>query len=94
MAARMVHDNARNDRSCGSVPAQTPTMSAHIIRVKHTRPGLAIQAVGEPWESLAEYGPQQNERRFSLRIVRVLRERPLVPSVSVTRLCFLVRGRA
>ena len=38
---------------------QTPTMSAHIIRVKHTRPGLAIQAVGEPWESLAEHGPQQ-----------------------------------
>ena len=55
----MVHGNAHDDRSCGSVPAQTPTMSAHIMEVKHTRPGLAIQAVGEPWESLAEHGLQQ-----------------------------------
>ena len=59
MDAHMVHGNAHDDRFCGPVPAKTPTMTANTMNAKHMQPDLAIQAVGEPWESLEEHGPQQ-----------------------------------
>ena len=34
-------------------------MTANTMNAKHMPPGLAIQAVGEPWESLEEHGSQQ-----------------------------------
>ena len=59
MDAHMVHGNAHDDRFCGPVPAKTPTMTANTMNAKHMQPDLAIQAVAEPWQSLAEHGLQQ-----------------------------------
>ena len=44
----MAHGNARKDRFLGSVPAQTPTTTAHIMNAKHMKPDLPTQAQTEP----------------------------------------------
>ena len=58
MDAHMVHGNAHDDRFCVPVPVQMPTVTANTMNAKHIQPGLATQAQAEPWQSLAEHGPQ------------------------------------
>ena len=50
----MIHGNAHDNRFCGPVTAQTPTMTTNTMHAKHMQPDLATQAQAEPWQSLAE----------------------------------------
>ena len=59
MDAHMIHGNAHDDRFCGPVTAQTPTMTPHTMHAKHMQPDLATQAQAELWQSLAEQRPRQ-----------------------------------
>ena len=59
MDAHMIHGNAHDDRFCGPVTAQTPTMTTNTMHTKHMQPDLATQAQAEPWQSLAEQRPRQ-----------------------------------
>ena len=57
--AHMIYGNAHDDRFCGPVTAQTPTMTTNTMHAKHTQPDLATQAQAQPWQSLAEQRPRQ-----------------------------------
>ena len=109
MDAHMVHGNAHDDRPCGPVPAQTPTMSAHIMEVKHTRPGLAIlhtsrgRAVGElgrAWPTTAcDRGSHSTHQRPLSRFSEAAAMSPAAPGRPSGRCrscsgCFLPQTQA
>ena len=57
--AHMIYGNAHDDRFCGPVTAQTPTMTTNTMHAKHMQPDLATQAQAQTWQSLAEQRPRQ-----------------------------------